>query len=495
LRNEKILFTPELELDPGQAPRDVTVKGQSPRLDYPFTLKDLYPVVPALDARSAYQKIQEELDRLDDFLFHKLKLRRSFRLPSASDDTQALYLLGILFDPTSYYTDGLWWRLDVLPVSAPTDFLRLDEARPFPLRLASPQKLIHTLVWIDTNIKVIVESITEPYKIPVSAVRQIVESALKIYSYLVKQRDYQLARSINFNYSMFLQDRILNLIFGDGIYLAAGRLQEQGKLANHIALQLLKKLSGLSYRQLCTLSVFMGVIWTSRKDVQQAFLTNPSATLANIDTQLNTQRTNWCIDHIDQFLSDMGADSQETVVVVLDDNGESVFDVALFQRLLNDTGMLQVTFVVNRYPISNNIAMGTFQALLEDAYFADLRRHFDQDRATLCIERQVLRSFELIHLQPNTLHAIKNSQATYIKGGNFFETFQIPEIVRYHCFTVYGRTSMLLTGCTEGRGVFVKLQPGQTGYTYYSYDQIETLRDEVARGEVENHALQSSVGN
>jgi hypothetical protein len=417
---------------------------------------------------------------LNDHLHHRLGLRDAFRLPSASDDFQALYLLSILFDPSSYYTAEIWHRL-ATPESSTTGLWQLDEARPFPLRLASPRKLIHTLVWIDTNIKTTVESIAKLYMIPPSVIRYIAEMALTIYSYLIKQEDYYLARSINFNYSMFLQDRILNLIFGDDIYLSANWLQEQRQLANHIALQLLKNLGALSYRQICTLSVFMGVIWASHESVQQDFRTNPAATLGTIDTQLSAQQANWCIDHIDQFLAEVGTDPQKPIVVILDDNGESVFDIALFQRLLNDTGELSVNFVVNRYPVSNNIALDMFQALLKDPYFADLKQHFQQRRATLHVESQPFRSFEPAHLQPETLDAIRHSQATYIKGVNFFETCQFPDITRYHCFTVYGHTSMLLTGCAEGKGAFVKLNPGQTGYTYYSQERIETLRDKIAQ--------------
>jgi hypothetical protein len=490
---ERILFTPEIELDPVQAPTNLAVKGEVPRLDYAFTLPDLYPIVPALDAHRAYQKIQDEFDQLDELLSHRLRLRGSLCLPPASDGLQASYLLSLLFDPTSYCTNGIWQRL-AMPASTCGDLFQLDEARPFPLRLASPRKLMHTLVWIDTNVKVAVESIAEIHKVPPSAVRQTVETALRIYSYLVKQEDYQLARSINFNCSMFLQDRILNLIFGDDIYLAANRLQEQGRFANHIALQLLKNLGGLSYRQLCALSVFMGVIWTSHKDVQQGFLANPGATLGRIDAQLNAQQANWCIDHIDLFLAEVGTDHQKPIVVILDDNGESVFDIALFQHLLNDTGTLEVTFVVNHYPISNNIALSTFQALLEDSYFADLKRYFEQGRGTLCVEKQAFRSFELAYLRPETRDAVNNSQATYIKGVNFFETFQLSNITRYHCFTVYGHTSMLLTGCPAGKGVFVKLPSGQTGYTYHSPEKIETLRDKVSRKE-QCVAIQSVVSN
>ena len=489
-----ILFVPGLELDQEKVIEKVIIKGELPQLQYNFTFSDIYQLSSTLNTCQAYQNIWEEFDHLNTLLWQKLKLRSNFQLPLVQDHTQALQILRTLFDPTCYYTNGLWQKLHLSSIET-TNFFQIEQALPFPLRLAPPEKIMHTFLWIDTNIKVNVERITAPYNIPLFAIQQIVSSAFKIYCYLVKKEDYQLARSINFTHSMFLQDRILNLIFGDEIYLNENRLQERGKLANQIALQLLKGLGNLSYRQLCTLSVFMGVIWTSREDTQKAFFTSPESTLGDIDSELDIQRKNWCIDHIDQFIQDMENDETVSVAVVLDDNGESVFDIDLFQRLLNDTVNLRVIFVVNRYPISNNIDLTTFQTLLSDSYFKNLRDHFIQKRARLCVEEQVFRSFELAYLRPETRLVIKQANAVYIKGANFFETFQIPDTIRYHCFTVHDRTSMLLTGCARSSGVFVKLNAGQSGYTYHAHDQIETLRTKVTETVGESCAIQSTVSH
>ena len=475
---DRFLFTPELALDPEGVPRCVAVKGQMPHQDYSFTLRDLYSTVPSLNPHQAYGQIRQELGRAADILERKIKVRHPMWLPPAENDIEALSLMGMLFDPDQNNTDMPWGETGILRAEQ-NGLFDVGTALPFPLRLASPEKLAHTLAWIDTNIKVSVESLLRPFNAPASDSEQIVESALRIYSYLIKQQDYWLARSISFNFSMFLQDRILNLIFGDEIGHAAERLLEQGGTANTIVMQLLKNLEPLSYRQLCTLCVFMGVIWSSREDIQQAFLAQPNTLLAEIGSQLNALQSNWCVDHIDQFLADIGADAPQPVAVILDDNGESVFDIALFQRLLNDTGHLRVIFVVNRYPVSNNIALETFQVLWRESYFADLKRHFEQGRAKLCIEDQPFRSFEPIYLQSQTRQALHRSRFTYIKGANFFETLQLPQLTRYHCFTIHGPTGVILTGGAENQGVFAKLGPGQMAYTYYSSVHIETLHDKI----------------
>jgi hypothetical protein len=473
-----ILFAPGLEVDQGQFPESVAVKGRVPLLDYPSSLHDIYPDTPVLTVCQAYERVRKTFERIDDLLALKLRLRHNFKLPPASQDAEALSLLSMLFDPTSFRVNGLV-RRPSLAAPGRLHWIDLDEARPFPLRLASPQKLVHTLSWIDSNIKVQVEEIGEDYKLAPVHVQEIAEAALRVYALLVKQQDYFWACNMSFNVSMFLQDRILNLIFGDDIYLAVSRLAERGRLANQIALRLLENLGDLSYRQLCSLSVFMGVIWASREDVQRNFIARPGSTLSSINSQLNAHQMNWCIDHIDRFLREMGVDVPLNAVVVLDDNGESVFDMALFQRLLRDNIRLRVIFVVNLYPVSNNISHNAFSRLLKEPYFTGLRGCLSQERVAVCLERQVFRSFEQAYLQPETRRSLAESQLAYIKGANFFETFQPVSMARYHCFTVHGPTSTLLTGCCEGAGVFAKLEAGQAGYRYHSHVHVETLRQMI----------------
>lgn len=476
--NRRLFFVPEVELEPTQVPREVMVKGQLPRLNYPFRLADIYPTIPSVDTRLAYEHIRLEFLKTNELLSRGLYLRSTFSLPHAENSSKAISYLNILFSPNAYSTNKLFPALSG-SADSPSSIFELENVLPFPLRLASPQKLGHTFAWIDSNVKVAVENIARVFHLPLWAVQQIVESSFKIYSYLVKQADYRLARSMNFNHSMFLQDRILNLIFGDEIYMTVNLAQQQDGLANTLVLELLKGLNDLGYRNLCTLSVFMGIVWINKQELQEGSQGNSAKFVAKINSELQNRHQAWCIDHIDRFLVDMGQDVDFCVAVILDDNGESVFDMALFQKLLNDNGKLRVTFIVNAFPISNNIALAAFQALLNDPYFEDLRQHLDCGRASVCIEKQVFRSFELSYLQPQTRLILQQSDFLYIKGANFFETFQCPDLTRYHCFTVHGATSILLTDCLEGTGVFVKLLPGETGFTYPSHLRMEPLRAKV----------------
>lgn len=480
-KSQSIWFTPDVEISSQLSLNKVAIKGCKPEYYYPFELKKIYPLVPSLNAKDAYGLLKKELSQVNAILHDKLHLRGKLTLPAVSSDQEARTILSVMFDPNTCITDGLERQLSSARIQLQSTLFRLDNIYPFPLKLASPQKLAHTLVWIDTNIKLKLEGIGNRLNTLKPFVVQIVEAALKIYCLLVKTDDYAMANSINFNYSMFLQDKIVNLIVGDGIYNSIDHSETRGRLSNNIVLELLKSVGQLSYNQLCTMSTFMGVIWTSSEDLQSEYMSRPELTLTKIDSQLKSKQNNWCINQTDEFISDISSNERCDIAVILDDNGESVIDMALFQQLLTDFPLIKVKFIVNRFPVSNNISLTVFQSLLEDEFFMPLKQFYHEGRVQILLEEQLFRSFEIDCLKPETKMAVNNSRLTYIKGVNFFETFQNSSIVRYHCFTVHGPTSILLTGCCGGNGVFVKLQPGQSAFKYHSFDNVETLKETIHR--------------
>jgi len=480
--NTLLQFTPEREIDPTEAPTAIKIKGASPLLVYSFSLFDLYQEVPSLESFHAYYRIREELRFVDEILHAKLQLRSGFSLPMLVNNNDALPLLGTLFNPRKNFS-----VTDSIPqVSHPaysTEIFSLENPRPFSFDKASSTKLLHTLVWIDTNMKVNIEQIAALHHIPNPMTIAIVKAALTVYIVMIKMHDYRLARLLNFNHSMFLQDRILSLLFGEQLkYCERSESNPRyfgvSVLSNRISLALLKELTPVSHRELCRLSVFMGVVWTSLSEVQKAYLEAQDRTLSELDACLRTAMEHqFCIDHRDKFLEQIGKDAMSTILVILDDNGESVFDIALFQGLLRDTSNIKLIFILNRYPISNNIALDSFYALLADDFFHDMRRFLSSGRVSLCVEEQLFRSFEYSYLSPQTLLAISKADLAYIKGVNFFETFQLIGLTRYYCFTVSGVTSSLLTGCKEGSGIFARVEKGQEGYNYKGPDDVTTLRD------------------
>ena len=471
---------PDIKEEAGGHPPLVSVKGQLPRRVSGVSLHEVYPQTPGLGARDAYERIRAELTRATDLVHSAHPGQRGVSLPVVADDREAWQLIVQLFDPAIPWLDLTAWNPDPKP-AAPSSIIRLDVARPFPLHLASPEKFRHTLAWVDTNIKLGVERMADALDLPPSVQAPLVRACFRIYSYLLKMQDSLLVQSMNFNYSMFFQDRILQLVSGGRAHSNDRAAREPAILANRIALDLLKGLGAISYRQLCTLSVFMGIVWASSPELQAAHHGDADATLSKIQAQLESLSAHWGIDHIDRFLSDMTGKGHEfTVAVILDDNGESVFDVAIFQRLLEDNDSLRVVFILNAYGVSNNMAVDSLRDITREDYFAPLRRHVDSGTVTFCIERQPFRSFEPAWLRPSTREALRTAPFCYVKGVNFFETLQMPANVRYHCFTVHGQTCAALTGCQEGAGVFARLPPGVVGYDYRSAEEVRTLAETVA---------------
>ena len=99
MTENKILFTPGLELETTLSPSVVAVKGQLPHLDYPFMLCDIYPTVAVLNTLQAYQRIVKEYERLEALLCYTSVPHNKHRFPSARDDIEASYLLRVLFSP------------------------------------------------------------------------------------------------------------------------------------------------------------------------------------------------------------------------------------------------------------------------------------------------------------------------------------------------------------------------------------------------------------
>lgn len=471
-------FTPVITINSDDVPTVVPIKGQVPRQAYPFSLKDIYPLVPSLDILTAYNRIRKIFQELAPLLSKHISRSQGLTMPPVTTSVDALNVLAMLFDPENYLSDTIWNRLTSPPCHRDTLF-RLDELKPFPLRLSSQAKLQHTLAWVDSNIKINVEKAAAFWNLPATIISRIVDSALTIYSLLLKQQDYWLANSVNFNFSMFIQDRILNLILGDYL-LVNNLLKRRNYLSNKIALEFIKELGLQSSEDLCVAGIFMGVIWTSDENFQQKFIDNNDDIFTDIYSQIQFSKDKMVVNDINEFIIDLSIpENLIEIAVVLDDNGESVFDLAMFQQLLRELGNLSVSFIVNRFPVSNNISLETLLNLLTDEYFQDLARFKESNRVKIVMEDQVFRSFEPAYLRHETRRIISNAHGVYVKGANFFETFQLPESIAYHAFTVYGEMSMILTGFLQGSGIFARSPRGETCFAYYGPDDVTTLRDRI----------------
>lgn len=473
---EPIIFVPGLGLDTSSVPDAMPIKGQLPANHYAFSLKTVYPSTPSVDSLTAYRRLQEILRHCDDLLATRLQLRPARELPRALTSEQATAFLGTMFDPRLDRGDA---GIGLLRSDMPgrSELMHIAQARPFPLHRASAWKLEHTLAWADTNMKLEVERVTTACGIDAQDSSWLAEAALIMYSIVMKQQDYWLARHGSLNHSMFVQERVVDLIFG-GTLSGGGGISSSGSLSNLIAMDLLRGFTDPSAHTLCVAGISMGVVWAGDPEIQRRYRLAPSAVLGDLDTRLRDIMKEMPVDDSAALESDamqVGA----SMAVVLDDNGESVFDVALFQQLMRQNETLTVTLYANAWPVSNNIWEQALLQVLEDDYFADLRGYVRSGRARIIVERQAFRSFELDHLADISLADMLGAKAVYIKGANFFETMQLTNAHRYYAFVAYGDMSVALTGFDPGACVMVQIPAGFDAFEYGGPEDIRTLRQLV----------------
>ena len=468
-------FVPGVELDPKTRTLEVFIKGSRPQQSYDFDLVSLYPTIPSLAPELAYRKIKHEIDEMDRLLSTRHGLRAPVGLPDAIPMASTDLILALL-DPGETKLSWLVAAACGQPEQAGKLIVPPD-VRPFPLRLASPEKLLHTLTWTDANLKLAVEHIALPLQLDGVSICRIVEAALKLYCYFVKQDEYRLASSIGFNQSMFIQDRIIQLIFGDDIYWSADHLDSAPRWSNRIACDVLRQLGVVDPLRLAGLAVAMGVIWTSRKDLQTTYLRRPDTLLDDLATKLDDLSQNWGIDDRLQLLKDVADHPGGHVLLILDDNGELVFDLALFQEFLRLDHRLRISIAVNRFPVSNNIALPFLAEILADDLFRFMREQQNERRVVLIEERQLLHAFDPASCTQALRLALAEADIVYIKGANFFEVFQAPARVRYYGFVVFGRMSSQLSGCQKGQNVLARVPGDRPGYIYRDENDLVSLRD------------------
>lgn len=163
-------------------------------------------------------------------------------------------------------------------------------------------------------------------------------------------------------------------------------------------------------------------------------------------------------------------------MVILDDNGESVFDLAIFQEAMRYFPHLHISIAVNRYPVSTNFTRASLEEVLADPEFSFFQDQRMSGRARIITESQLFPAFEEVYFSQPLRNAIDNSDVLYVKGVNFFEALQPAAQLRYYGFVVSGRMSHALSGCHEGRSVFARVPRGYPGYVYNTSGEVQDLK-------------------
>lgn len=154
-----------------------------------------------------------------------------------------------------------------------------------------------------------------------------------------------------------------------------------------------------------------------------------------------------------------------TLLFMVDDNGELVWDLMLIDRMLRINPQLEVSIVVSTRVVSNNASAANVAECLSWPLFADLQRN----RAFRVIEEDNRRSaIDLSYCSRPLLDAVTRSDICFIKGVSFFETLQEVPTTAYYAFVVHSLDSQTCTGLRDGESVFARIPKGRAGFRYGS---------------------------
>ncbi len=412
---------------------DVTFKGQNAR-DRSVSFLDVFLDTEALESKPALSLISKVLGELGNPLpdVWALALRRNF------PDLVSL----------------------VLPRSSNTRFSLI---LPFSWIDADAAFLAYNFRWIESHIKLEIE---KNIGRSIENATPLVTGAYRILSIILRCEDHAIFSMLNNTLAVYLQQLSVQLVVGQRRYNFA-EPRNVSRNANEIAFAVIEKYGRTeNLETLCGLSAAAGTLWFSSLEIQAKYAANPKSTIQDLGDNLEKnfhQITG--VENISKFIDSARNLGARKYLFILDDNGESIFDLLLLQRLLEENPRLSATLLIGTRPVKNNFSRTDLDLALKHSLLESMNYYIAQGRVSVLEHEQMLMSLDLRFVSSSLCQAIESHDCAYIKGVSFFETVQISSLDRYHSFMVHGTTSELLTSESSGVGLFLFCPKGQ-----YSFD-------------------------
>jgi hypothetical protein len=213
----------------------VRVKGREPRIKYQHNFAGIYQDTPAKSLGETGKSIQHEVGR-----FYRVAGRISAGLEDAD-------IIPLLLCPVP----------DISAASYTATILTSPKAVALQLARSPIEKLAHSFTWIDVNLKLRVEDVCTYAGLSENVARAAVESAESIYALLLKADDYTLARIITFNESAFVQQRIVEVLFGHVGMLTLAH-QEHAQQLNDLASKVISDFATSTLADMLVESILAG---------------------------------------------------------------------------------------------------------------------------------------------------------------------------------------------------------------------------------------------
>lgn len=481
-----------------------TEKAKRMMLDQPVPRKGIYPsdlyhhhflmvwedTLPTDNFEATYELISRELRGTEN---EGALEKRSRDLTVASGLSSFDKLTGLLFPFLS--TRGQRLQLQ-----------NAQEVYPFSWSIPSEERILYSFGIMDSNIKIILESIARAGLIPRDQVPPLAYKAHKILAMLLKSNDYYFTQYINNTLIHYLHGRVIELLVGAsryGRYNANLEHLKQFQRFNDVALLLLRQL--ITEKDLdigreisamgLAMEIMAGTSWwhkicepleSGRFDEVPRSLDQGHVLRRHFEGESLVSESLFLLNDFPELLLDIEEKARDgsgpKIVFMLDDVGEAVFHLNFIQKLMAQYPTMIGSVWAGRIPIENNIWEKEVQRLIDNPYFARLNQYRRQGRLSVYGYRSPLMSPDVRFLTPIERNKLINADAVVVFGANFAETVQMREANTYYFNVPWSPTAAQVAGYDinymRGKCYVVHAPRGTIAYEYnYEEERFITIRE------------------
>jgi hypothetical protein len=352
---------------------------------------------------------------------------------------------------------------------------------PFAWRDADADYLALSFTYNTNALFRILSLLSERRLIEASDVDLLLDRACLLLASLYKARNHFLIRNINNNLNMYLISKVVESLVGKKCYNSDQQELQATRHSLTVALSMATQYKYFPVMEKMAVALGEGVCFMESRMSRGRLSKGGSTHVQEAIHQFYGKRI--AIDHRSKLLeviSNAGLKKNSfSLAVILDDATESVGDLLWLQDLMQEFPFFKAHLLVNTAQVSINFSSHMMREIWRSPCFRSLVSRIGSQLFVTRIYCPLI-SFQTNYLPPSARKVIRESDAVYVKGANFFETCQIPEKDSFHAFVVFGPMCRAFTGLSDFQGVFSFLPAGTTGYRHHAGSRrVVSLSDTI----------------
>lgn len=312
----------------------------------------------------------------------------------------------------------------------------------------------------------ILKNLEKEGSISINKIDTLLDDGCRMLSSIYKYNNYFVIKHINNNINMSLITKIIELMLGKSAF---NIVKQESKLTQNSLKDTLKNIDeycNYSVSQIMGMAIARGRVFY---DDIQAIVKESGSERDRLSQTFKYYSNELKIDFRNHLINRIRNSNENrnyiSMSVILDDTSESVLDLLWIQKLLLENKFFKINLILNTAQVSVNFSSNMLAIVLSNPSFNGLASRI----GISVMYYETL--FPLISFQPNLfnndlLSIITKSDVVYVKGMNFFETFQLKNSDVYHAFVVGSKVSEALTGLNTGDAVFAFVPAEKVGFNY-----------------------------